>query len=438
MSNELCTFCWQISNKDYLSKCKSCNNRDYGRCYQCGEIKVKSNWCLGCKPLEVIPTFQFWTSGNEEVDKLIQENQLNPDWDYLKWIEFDEIVDIQFLSKGGFGSVYTAKWKNMDVALKKLNDSTIISKDFIDELRAHTENYSHTIAQIYGLTRDSNTKEYALVMSYYPGGDWRKVIRDKDSPLLWEDKLGIIYDIANALAVIHENGFVHCDLHPGNTLKGEFGTYLSDLGLCKPVNYQLKKTDEVFGIIPYMAPEVLDGKPYTPASDVYSLGIIIWELAARKAPFKDRPHDANLIMDIFDGRTFPKTNKTIPYKIEELMKSCCHKDPSKRPSSKEIVRTAYVLHSTLKYEYENIEYYESFKKADEEIEKSWTNVNNDDDDDDDDYKSIHPGAHYASRSLTQEIKTAKIMINRRQDNRDDEEMLQWSDSDLVTDDYEDN
>ncbi|CAG8460101.1 9518_t:CDS:2 [Diversispora eburnea] len=168
------------------------------------------------------------------------------------------------------------------LALKKLNDAQTISKDFIDELKAHTGNYSHSIAHIYGLTRDSNTKEYALVMSYYPGGDWRKVIRDKGSPLLWEDKL-----------------------------------------------------------------------------------------------------------------------------VEELIKSCCHKDPSKRPSCREIVKTTYILHSTLKYEYENIEYYESFKKADEEIEK------------------------------TQEMKTAKIMINRRrqQDNRDEEEMLEWSDSDLVTDDY---
>ncbi|RHZ60904.1 hypothetical protein Glove_350g159 [Diversispora epigaea] len=83
---------------------------------------------------------------------------------------------------------------------------------------------------------------------------------------------------------------------------------LVDLGLCKPVNYEAK-SNEIYGIILYVAPEVLRGNPFTPASDIYSLGMLMWKLTSRKAPFGHRTHDAHLIINIFVQR-LPTSGET--------------------------------------------------------------------------------------------------------------------------------
>src|SRR4051812_23253434 len=153
---------------------------------------------------------------------------------------------------------------------------------------------------IYGITQDPITNDYIIIMQYCNEGDLKHIIRRKDKPLSWRVRLLMLYNITTALKNIHENGYVHCDIHPGNALKTEDYTYLSDLGLCKPVNCE-EKSNEIYGIIPYLAPEVLRGKPFTPASDIYSLGMFMWELTSRKAPFDYRAHDAHLILDICKG-----------------------------------------------------------------------------------------------------------------------------------------
>jgi serine/threonine protein kinase len=153
----------------------------------------------------------------------------------------------------------------------------------------------------------------------------------------WKYKLYILYKIIYGLKIIHEQNLVHCDFHDGNILNHNVeDIYISDLGLCQPLKSLLKQHD-IYGVIPFMAPEVLRGKPYTPASDIYSFSMIMWEFTSGVSPFNDRAHDLQLSLSICKGER-PEIIENTPQCYVNLMKKCWNKDPLKRPSSKEVLK----------------------------------------------------------------------------------------------------
>ncbi|CAI2177236.1 18417_t:CDS:2 [Funneliformis geosporum] len=98
---------------------------------------------------------------------------------------------------------------------------------------------------------------------------------------------------------------------------------------------------EIYGIIPYVSPEALQGKKYTTASDIYSFGMIMWEYMTGRRPFWDRAHDTELIIDICDGLRPPTSNINAPEGYIELMKECWDPDQSKRPTAHDNRDKAY-------------------------------------------------------------------------------------------------
>ncbi|CAI2164012.1 4351_t:CDS:2 [Funneliformis geosporum] len=105
-----------------------------------------------------------------------------------------------------------------------------------------------------------------------------------------------------------------------------------DLGLCQPVK-SLNKG--VHGVLPFVAPEVLKGKPYTQASDIYSFSMILWEFVSGITPFNDRAHDLQLCLSIVKGERPPIVENT-PQPYIDLLKRCWDGDPLKRPTALEI------------------------------------------------------------------------------------------------------
>src|SRR5437016_1781030 len=135
---------------------------------------------------------------------------------------------------------------------------------------------------------------------------------------------------------IHEKNYIHCDLHSGNVLSYDVHTSLiGDLGLCQQTIDKKDNPNKIFGVIPYLAPEVLSKKPYTKESDIYSFGMIMWELTTGKKPFHDRPHDQYLMLDILK-RERPQITDDTPEFYAELMKRCWDHNPENRPTAKEI------------------------------------------------------------------------------------------------------
>jgi len=198
--------------------------------------------------------------------------------------------------------------------------------------------YHEDFIQLYGFTQDPSTLDYMIVMSYAEYGSLKKnlskIVKD-----IWLKKLIYLYTIVNGLNVMHQEKMIHCDFHHGNILKTSIGIVLSinDLGLCKPIE-SIPKKNEIYGVLPFVAPEVLRGKSYTPASDIYSFSMIMWEFTSGILPFNDRAHDLQLALSICKGER-PEIIKNTPKCYIDLMEKCWNKEPLKRPSALDIKNT---------------------------------------------------------------------------------------------------
>ena len=127
----------------------------YGICGECNEPGTGSHWCQPCNAKRFKDNFKNWTSGNKDIDKFIQQTQLNVNavyyQKYLEWIPFENFQDVTYIAKGGFSKVYSAVWpegyvvnwdienqewerNNAKVALKSLDNSSNISSDFLNEV----------------------------------------------------------------------------------------------------------------------------------------------------------------------------------------------------------------------------------------------------------------------------------------------------------------
>jgi len=166
--------------------------------------------------------------------------------------------------------------------------------------------------------------------------DLRKYLLTNHHKLEWKERIKIIFHIINALIRIHQEKEIHRDLHSGNILHSPrtYNWYISDLGFCGPVNKQL---GSIYGNLPYIAPEVISGKEYTFKSDIYSIGILMWEISSGQPPFINVKHDYDLAMNIVNGMR-PKIVPRTPSKYKSLMEQCWDADPGKRPDSHKLYR----------------------------------------------------------------------------------------------------
>jgi len=195
---------------------------------------------------------------------------------------------------------------------------------------------SHSVADTIGFTRDP-TGAYMIVMRYYQNGDLHKYLETIKGDLNWKEKIDMLWGIAGGLDDVHKRNLVHKDLHGGNLLVEDESVStdarIADLGLCGPV--EKTTNDHIYGVLPYIAPEVLQGAPCTQEADIYAFGIIMWELASGYRPFADRAHDLNLAIEICKGLR-PYHIDGMPVVYETLMKRCWSADPELRPSAAEL------------------------------------------------------------------------------------------------------
>jgi serine/threonine protein kinase len=178
-------------------------------------------------------------------------------------------------------------------------------------------------------------------MSYAKKGSLRKCLSDIIK-LKWQDRLQLLKKIVLGLKVIHESNLTHGDFHDGNILISDNHNeiFIIDLGLCKPISdFQDSNNNEIYGVLPYMDPEILRNKPYTPASDIYSFSMIMWEFTSGIPPFYYEAHDHDLVLSICEGDR-PKIIKDTPKCYVDLMKKCWDLNPSNRPT---IVMLEYII-----------------------------------------------------------------------------------------------
>ncbi|CAB4400107.1 unnamed protein product [Rhizophagus irregularis] len=201
------------------------------------------------------------------------------------------------------------------------------------------------IVRCFGIIKDPKTNNFMMVMEL-KNCNLRQHLNNNFISMNWKEKLFTLYTIAYGLKDIHNKGLIHQDFHCGNILSNYVHqAFITDLGLCQPANVKSYQNSDkkIYGVLPYVAPEVLRGKEYTQAT-----------------------HDEFLAMKICKGLR-PKSNYKIPQLIFDIINQCWDADPLKRPNANKLYELLWNLYCDIKYNNNKVDsvIYGQVKEVDE-------------------------------------------------------------------------
>ncbi|RIB07889.1 kinase-like domain-containing protein [Gigaspora rosea] len=261
------------------------------QCANCNRYNISPAWCQTCSPQK---TTQGWTSRNKDVDDCTKKFQFNATTyeDIIEWIPFDRLDNIQEIAKEDSDAyfqqpVYFNKFKNHMKC--RLTSSRL---------------------EVYGLTQNIATNQYLMAFQY----------------------------VNSDLIQIHEAGYIYCDFHSGNILQHKenlwlekiIKSYITDLELSRN-NKESTLKKGVYGVMPYIPPEILLARKYTQAAEIYGFGVIMAEIITEIPPFD--LFDNDLALKICSGLRLKFAPGTLDCYIK-LAKLYINSDPQKRPTAK--------------------------------------------------------------------------------------------------------
>jgi len=244
---------------------------------------------------------------------------------------------IRQLGSGGMALVYHARDLNLqrEVAVKALRDDLVhdpaFQARFLQEARAAANLLHPNIVTIYDFGHDAS--RYFLVMEYVQGTDLKTYLRRRGRLTVQEAvELGI--QISSGVGYAHRAGLVHCDLKPQNILVSPDGrAKITDFGIARALaSIEPDETSEVvWGSPQYMAPEQAAGGPPSPSSDVYGIGVILFELLTGRLPFDSENADELTQLHLSAPPPSPRRfNPDLPPALEQIVLKVLAKEPSAR------------------------------------------------------------------------------------------------------------
>ncbi len=255
---------------------------------------------------------------------------------------------IQKIGKGAFGTVVLVEDTVVDerLILKFLNPNVSqdeeMMKRFVHELRYSRKITHNNVIRIYDFLNLGGN--YAISMEYFPSHTLGAEINGK-KPLPFEKSRGWAIDIATGMSVAHQVGIVHRDLKPANILINDEGLLkIVDFGVAAVASHadtQLTKTGYVIGSPKYMAPEQILGKKVDHRADIYSLGVIMYEMLAGVPPYSKGDHMSVMYQHV-QGRCKPceEINPGIPAALAAVVRKAMEVDKMKRYESMDELRLA--------------------------------------------------------------------------------------------------
>lgn len=250
---------------------------------------------------------------------------------------------IEKIGGGGMALVYKAKCKllNRYVAIKVLRDEYINDEDFIRKFRRESQaaaSLSHpNIVNIYdvGVEKKGDHNIHYIVMEYIKGKTLKDIIKEKGK-LTVSETLDYSIQIAEALAHAHKNHIVHRDIKPHNIMITEEGRVkVTDFGIARAASAStISNTSNVIGSVHYFSPEQARGRYTDEKSDIYSLGIVMYEMITGRVPFEGDSPISVALKHIQEEIIPPRdVDNTIPISLENIILKCVRKSQVERYST---------------------------------------------------------------------------------------------------------
>ncbi|MBS0397087.1 MAG: protein kinase, partial [Proteobacteria bacterium] len=288
---------------------------------------------------------------NQDIAAIVAQNEAQPARLDIATLKSGDVIEgrykfIEKIGKGAFGTVLLMEDTVVEerLILKFLNPNVSsdeeMMKRFVHELRYSRKITHRNVIRIYDFL--SIRGNYAISMEYFPshtlGGE---IVNEKPVELKRAVKVGI--DIATGMAVAHQAGIVHRDLKPANVLiNNESLLKIVDFGVAAAQSQgdtQLTKTGYVIGSPKYMAPEQILGKKVDERADIYSLGVILYEMFAGVPPYSRGDHMSVMYQHVQGKAKAPiEINKALPPGLNDLVLRCMALDKAKRPQSMDELR----------------------------------------------------------------------------------------------------
>jgi len=247
------------------------------------------------------------------------------------------------IGKGGYGTVYRTKWRGTVVAVKKLRIEMPVAADKyaeflsnwqLDECQAMASLRHPNIVMFLGAcTKPPNL---CIILEYCSRGSLWEVLRDQNTPLPWYLRCKIALDTARGMNYLHQFPvpILHRDLKSLNLLLDEaLNTKIADFGWTR---FKADIMTNKIGTYQWMAPEVISGEQYSEQADVFSFGIILWELATRKPPYREKTGQ-QVAQEVVKSGLRPPLPKKCPEQFLSLMQRCWDQSPDARPTFNRII-----------------------------------------------------------------------------------------------------
>lgn len=262
----------------------------------------------------------------------------------------------KLIGKGAFGKVYLGTYNFTRVAIKQLEEvlgnteSKMMVGDLQTEIKLMMKLKHPNLITFYGVNFEDN--HVNIIMEYCSGGSLYEFMTKKNFVLSYNQKLKILYDLAASIYHLHKQNppILHRDIKSSNLLlkdevkspESEISVKLSDFGFARIMENEASRMNmSTVGTPVWTAPEVLKGEKYGIECDIYSFGIVMWEVFSSKIPYLDKKLNVNqIILQVCTNELRPTLSELpndMPKDAISLMKQCWNDNPRNRPNVGEII-----------------------------------------------------------------------------------------------------